>query len=257
MSKPTSDDDLWCRRFRPAPNASSRLVCLPHAGGSASFFFPVSTALTPGVDVIAIQYPGRQDRGAETPIGDMAVLADRVHDVLRRQSGMPLTILGHSMGALLGFEVTRRLEADGHGPVRLYASGRRGPATCRDEKTHLRDDAGLIDEVRQLSGTASALLGDDEVMRAALPALRADYRANETYRCAPDVKVNCPISVLTGRDDPKTTLDEANAWALHTSRTFDLHVFEGGHFFLSDQPGAINALLQRDFQLLVRYSAPC
>lgn len=249
MSQPTSDDKLWCRRFRPARNAGSRLVCLPHAGGSASYFFPMSTALTPGVDVVAIQYPGRQDRRTETPIGDMAVLADRVHEILRREPEMPLTLFGHSMGALLGFEVTRRLEADGHGPVRLYASGRRGPSTHRDEKVHLRDDAGIIAEVRRLNGTASSLLGEDELMRAALPALRADYRANETYSCTPDIKVNCPISVLTGTNDPKTTLDEANAWALHTTSSFDLHVFPGGHFFLSDQPGEINQLLARHFQL--------
>jgi surfactin synthase thioesterase subunit len=249
MSHPTSDDGLWCRRFRPAPNAGSRLVCLPHAGGSASFFFQMSAALTPGVDVVAIQYPGRQDRRTETPIGDMATLADRVHEILRRQPEMPLTFFGHSMGALLGFEVTRRLEADGHGPVRLYASGRRGPATHRDDKVHLRDDAGIIAEVRQLNGTASSLLYDDELMRATLPALRADYRATETYSCAPDTKVNCPISVLTGNNDPKTTLSEARAWAQHTVGSFDLHVFTGGHFFLSDQPGEIVKLLQRHFQL--------
>jgi surfactin synthase thioesterase subunit len=215
----------------------------------------MSTALTPGVDVVAIQYPGRQDRRTETPIGDMAVLADRVYEILRRQPEMPLTFFGHSMGALLGFEVTQRLEAEGRGPVRLYASGRRGPATIRDEKVHVRDDAGILAEVRQLNGTASFLLGDDELMRATLPALRADYRATETYSCAPDVKVTCPISALTGKNDPKTTLDEASAWALHTSGAFDLHVFTGGHFFLSDQPGEITKLLQRHFELEYARSA--
>jgi surfactin synthase thioesterase subunit len=249
MSQPTSDDDLWCRRFRPARNAGSRLVCLPHAGGSASFFFPMATALTPEVDVVAIQYPGRQDRRTETPIADLAMLADRVHEMLGRQPEMPLTFFGHSMGALLAFEVTRRLEAEGRDPIRLYASGRRGPATTRDEKVHLRDDDGILAEVRQLNGTASFLLSDDELMRAALPALRADYQATETYSCGPDVKVNCPISVLTGEDDPKTTLDEASAWSQHTTGSFDLHAFTGGHFFLTGQSGQIIKLLQRHFQL--------
>jgi surfactin synthase thioesterase subunit len=255
MSQPNSDDSLWCRRYRPAPNATARLVCLPHAGGSAPFFFPMSTALTPEVDVVAVQYPGRQDRRAEKPIGDMAVLADQVYELLRRQPEMPLTFFGHSMGALLGFEVTRRMEAEGRGPVRLYASGRRGPATYRDERVHLRDDAGILAEVRRLNGTASALLADDELMRAALPALRADYRATETYSCAPDVKVNCPISVLTGSDDPKTTLTEARAWEPHTTGSFDLQVFTGGHFFLTEHAGEIIKLLQRHFQLEGAYSA--
>ena len=245
MSQNSSDDDLWCRRYRPARNATVRLVCLPHAGGSATFFLPVSAALSPGVDVVAIQYPGRQDRRAESPIDDIAALADRIHATVRRQPEMPLILFGHSMGAVIGFEVTRRLEADGHGPARLFASGRRAPATHRDETVHLRDDAGIMDEVRRMSGTASSVLGDDEIMRAALPALRADYRATETYTCSPDVTVNCPITALTGDSDPKTSLDEAKAWARQTTGAFNLHVFTGGHFFLTDHTDEVIRLIGR------------
>lgn len=248
MSQPSDGDNLWCRRYCPARNAAARLVCLPHAGGSAPFFLPVAAALSPGVDVVAIQYPGRQDRRAERPISDMAVLADRIHAILRRQPEMPVTIFGHSLGAVLGFEVTRRLEADGHGPVRLFASGRRAPSTYRDEKVHLLDDAGILAEVRRMNGTASSVLGDDEMMRAALPALRADYQAAETYSCAPDITVNCPISALTGDNDPKTTVDEANTWTRHTSGAFDLQVFPGGHFFLTDQADQVIKILDRHFQ---------
>jgi surfactin synthase thioesterase subunit len=248
MSQAYGDDDLWCRRYRPARNAAARLVCLPHAGGSAPFFLPVAAALSPGVDVVAIQYPGRQDRRTEQPISDMGQLADRIHGILRRQPDMPLTFFGHSMGALLAFEVTRRLEADGDGPVRLFASGRRAPSTYRDEKIHLLDDAGILAELRRMNGTASSVLGDDEMMRAALPALRADYRATETYSCTQDVTVNCPITVLTGDSDPKTTLDEANAWARHTSGSFDLEVFAGGHFFLTEHTDAVIKILDRHFQ---------
>jgi surfactin synthase thioesterase subunit len=248
MSQPAGDDNVWCRRYRPARNAAARLVCLPHAGGSAPFFLPVAAALSPGVDVVAIQYPGRQDRRAEPPISDLAVLADRIHGILRRQPELPLTFFGHSMGALLAFEVTRRIEADGPGPVQLFASGRRAPSTYREEKVHLRDDDGILAEVRRLNGTSSALLSDDELMRAALPALRADYQATETYSCPPDVTVNCPISVLTGDSDPKTTMDEASAWARHTSGPFNLHVFPGGHFFLTDQADEVLKVLDQHFR---------
>jgi len=248
MSRLSSDDDLWCRRYRPGRNATARLMCLPHAGGSAPFFLPMSVAFSPRVDVVAIQYPGRQDRRGERPIDDIAVLADRIHDILGRQPDLPLTFFGHSMGAVIAFEVTRRLEADGHGPVRLFASGRRAPSTFRDETVHLRDDAGILAEVRSLNGTASSVLGDDEMMRAALPALRADYCAAETYECAPEITVNCPISVLVGDSDPKTTLDEANTWAKHTSGSFDIQVFTGGHFFLSDHGDEIIKILDQHFQ---------
>jgi surfactin synthase thioesterase subunit len=255
MSQPLPDDDLWCRRYRPARNATARLVCLPHAGGSASFYLPVSAMLSPGVDVVAFQYPGRQDRRAEPPIDNLAVLADRVHDILRRQAGLPLSIFGHSMGALLGFEVARRLEADGQAPMRLFASGRRAPSTYRDESVHRRDDAGILAEIRKMDGTASSVLGDEEMMRAAIPALRADYRATETYTCPPDAIVSCPITVLTGDSDVKTTVAEARAWAKHTSGAFDITVYPGGHFFLTSHVDEIIGLLRRQLQSDVQVTA--
>jgi surfactin synthase thioesterase subunit len=243
MSQTSPGHNWWCRRYRPARNPAARLVCLPHAGGSASFFLPLAEALSPRVDVVAIQYPGRQDRHAEPPIDDIGVLADQIYTALELEPELPLILLGHSMGAIVGFEVTRRLEAGQHGPARLVVSGRRAPATDRNEIVHLRDDDGIIAEIRKLSGTAAEVLSNDEIMRAALPALRADYTATETYTCAPDITVNCPITVLTGDSDPKTTLAEARAWGKHTTSSIDLHVFTGGHFFISDHVGDVIKLI--------------
>lgn len=251
MSEPSAaspDDDLWCRRFRPARDAPVRLVCLPHAGGSASYFLPLAIALSPAVDVVAVQYPGRQDRRSEPPVTDMAVLADQVYDVLRREPERPLALFGHSMGAVLGFEVAQRLEAEGRGPFRLFASGRRAPSCERTETFHRLSDDGILAEVRRQNGTASSLLLDDELMRAALPALRADYRATETYRCAPGAMVKCPVTVLTGADDTKTTPEEAEAWAAHTSGACDLREFPGGHFFPTGRFDEIAALLNAHFE---------
>jgi surfactin synthase thioesterase subunit len=248
MSQTSLDPDLWCRRYRPARNASARLVCLPHAGGSAPFFLPVAAALSPDVDVVAVQYPGRQDRRGEQPLADMDVLADNIRDVLLAQPDLPVTIFGHSLGAIVGFEVARRLEAAGYDPVRLFASGRAAPSAFRGDTVHLRDDAGILAEVRSLDGTASALLRDDDLMRAVLPALRADYRIAETYRCAPADTVGCPISVLTGDSDPKTTPAEADAWAQHTRAECEVHTFHGGHFFLTQHIDAICGLLREHFQ---------
>jgi surfactin synthase thioesterase subunit len=245
MSDSKPGDGLWLRRYRPAENPVGTLVCLPHAGGSASFFLPVAHALAPRVDVVAVQYPGRQDRRSETPVDDLGQLADQIYEVLGRDVQHPLSLFGHSMGALLGFEVARRFEADGREPVRLYASGRRAPSTKRDEKAYNSDEL-IMSEVRELSGTAAALLADEEMMRAALPSLRADYKAVETYTCEPeDATVRCPITALTGDSDPKTTLDEAKAWDRHTSGGFELQVFEGDHFFLSTRAPEVMQVLKR------------
>jgi surfactin synthase thioesterase subunit len=244
----SAERDLWCRRYRPSGNPGARLVCLPHAGGSAPFFLPVAAALSPGVDVIAVQYPGRQDRRSERPAGDMTDLADRIYQVLRGEPELPLALFGHSLGAAVAFEVARRLEADGLPPARLFASARRSPSMHRDENVHLRDDAGILAELRRLNGTSSALLGDDEVMRAALPSLRADYRIAETYQCTPQDTISSPVTALTGDRDPQTTLEEAKGWARHTTGAFDLHVFTGGHFYLTDHADAVIKILDNHFK---------
>lgn len=226
--------DLWVRRYHPAPDASTRLVCFPHAGGSASFYFPVSAALNGVADVAALQYPGRQDRHTEKGIDSIAELADRAHEALRPCSDRPLVFFGHSMGAVLAFEVALRFERDGQGPVHVFASGRRAPSTYRPEDVHLRDDDGIIAEMRKLSGTDPRVLGNDEVLRMVLPAIRSDYTAIEKYRADPGATIAAPITVLTGDADPRTTLDEARAWEQHTTGGFDLKVFPGGHFYLTE-----------------------
>jgi surfactin synthase thioesterase subunit len=243
----SAEESLWFRRYVPAQNPSARLVCLPHAGGSAPFFRPMALALGRDVDVVAVQYPGRQERRAERPIADMATLADRTAELLRGRPELPLTLFGHSLGAVLAFEIARRLEDERRAPVRIYASGRRGPATHRDERIHRLDDAGIMAELRKMNGTVSIVLDDEELMRAALPSLRADYTAVETYSCSPDAAVSCPITVLTGDNDPKTTIDEAKEWERHTTGGFDIQVYPGGHFFLSDHADQIVKLLARQF----------
>lgn len=247
MSSPLADDGLWCRRFHPAPDAGRRLVCFPHAGGSASFYHPVSAALSPGVDVLAVQYPGRQDRRHEPAIDDIGLLADRIAEALGAWTDRPLTFFGHSMGALVAFEVARRLERDGDGPVRLFASGRRAPSAYRDEQVHRRDDDGIVAELRALSGTDSRVLDDEEMLRMVLPALRSDYKAVETYRSEPGAVVRCPVTVLVGDDDPKTSLAEARSWDAHTAGACDLQVFPGGHFYLADRPKEVMDVLSDHF----------
>ncbi|WP_405386392.1 alpha/beta fold hydrolase [Streptomyces sp. NBC_01102] len=233
MTTPAELNRLWIRRYHPRPDAAVRVVCLPHAGGSASFYRSVSAGLPADTDVLAVQYPGRQDRRAEPCVATIAELADQVTSVLLEWTDRPLVLFGHSMGATLGFEVARRLERD-HGvvPHALFASARRAPAAPRTETVHLRDDDGIVEEMRLLSGTESAILDDPELIRMALPAIRADYRAAETYVYEPGPPLHCPVWSLVGDNDPKVTLDEARAWSRHTEQAFEFRVFGGGHFYL-------------------------
>jgi surfactin synthase thioesterase subunit len=248
---PNSDPDAWLRRFRPAPEAAVQLICFPHAGGAASFFLPVAAALAPQIDVIAVQYPGRQDRRHEPFIQDIGSLADHIHAALLPSTDRPLAFFGHSMGAVTAFEVAMRLERDhGTGPVRLFVSGRRAPSVRRNESVHQQTDEGIIAELRTLSGTNAQLLEDDEIVQMILPAIRADYRAIETYRGKEGDSVRCPLSVLLGDDDPHVSPDEARQWDKHTTGVLDYHEFSGGHFYLTEHQAKVNGLISE--QLLGR-----
>lgn len=241
----TTGTGAWVRRFRPAPQAPARLVCFPHAGGSATFYFPVAVALASTVDVLAIQYPGRQDRHTEPCLDSVAEIADACAAELRPWCDRPIAFFGHSLGATVAFEVARRLEADGVVLTALFASGRRAPSAVRDERTHLRDDDGLIAAIRQLNGTARQVLDDEDILRMILPAVRADYRAAETYRCPPGPGLSCPVQVLTGDRDPHVTPEEAQAWERHTDAVVDVKVFPGGHFYLNSHSEAVIAEIRR------------
>ncbi|HEU5470753.1 MAG TPA: alpha/beta fold hydrolase [Actinophytocola sp.] len=240
MLSTADQTDLWVRRYHPAPHARSRLLCLPHAGGSATYFFGVSRALSPRVEVLAVQYPGRQDRRSEPFVETIGELADRVVGAIGSQlDDRPLALFGHSMGAVLAFEVATRLERTGTVAAALFVSGRRAPCTHRAETVHLKDDNGILDEVRSLNGTDSRIMADDELIRMALPSIRADYKAIETYRYEPAPPLRSPIQAMVGDEDPKASIPEVRRWAEHTSAGFTLHVFPGGHFFLDQHVTAV------------------
>lgn len=233
--------DAWLRGYHAGEPGAPRLLCLPHAGGSASFYFPLSRRLAPGAEMLAVQYPGRQDRHREPPIADIGDLADRIVAALPAGGGRPLALFGHSMGAVVAFEVARRLAAGPAGPPAvLIVSGRRAPSRQVAEMVHQLDDAGVLGELKKLSGTDARVLGDEELLRMILPAIRADYRALARYVAAWDAApdeagVSCPIVALTGDRDPVAPVADVLAWAGHTTGPFESKVFPGGHFYLADQ----------------------
>jgi surfactin synthase thioesterase subunit len=239
----------WLRRFQPTTDAPIRLLCLPHAGGAASFYFPMARALAPRLDVLVAQYPGRQDRMLEPLPATIGEFADGVAEALRPLDDRPLALFGHSMGAAIGFELAQRLERQGRPVVRLFASGWRAPSRTRDERIHQGSDAEVIAHIRRLAGTNpkmladTGLLEDPDLAGMVMPAIRSDYRAIETFRPA-HTRVDCPVTVLTGDTDPQVTPEEAAAWRDCVTGPVEFREYPGGHFFLVDHAADIIALIR-------------
>lgn len=237
-------DNPWFRRFNPSDSAPARVVVFPHAGGSASYYLGYANALAPYADVLAVQYPGRQNRFMEPPISTVAGLAEELYRELLDWTDRPLVFFGHSMGAAVAFETARRFERHGvKGPERLFVSAGRAPSLPRDSEMYKLPDDELLASIVELGGTDERILDIPALRELVLPALRADYTAIETYRCAPDATVSVPITGLVGESDPNATAEQVGQWDRHTTGGFDLRVFPGGHFYLADRTPEVVRLL--------------
>ncbi|MFE1344200.1 thioesterase II family protein [Streptomyces sp. NPDC058757] len=231
-------DSEWLRRFAvpggdSATAGGTALVCFPHAGGAASAYVPLARALAPAVPVLAVQYPGRQDRGHERPLDDIGELADALAAEVRRAVEGPYAFFGHSMGATLAYETARRLRADGRpGPRHLFLSARRAPSPDPGPRDRPLTDADVMASVRRLGGTPPAVLDDPELREMVMPALRADYRAVGRYAWRPGPPLDVPIGVFVGDADPVVAVEQAAAWRDFTTAPTTLEVFRGGHFYL-------------------------
>lgn len=239
--------ELWLRRYAKVPDPRLRLACFPHAGGSASAYVPFAPVLAEaGVEVLAVQYPARQDRRTEPAVPSLTGLAGLVAPVLQDlPGGPPLALFGHSMGATVAYETGRLLQAADRSAAHLVVSGRRPPTEPpMTQLFDVADDAALLREVARLQGTDAALLADPEIRAMILPALRMDYRGVADYRHAAGPPLDCPITVFAAEDDPQGPPAELSGWAGLTTARSDLYVFPGGHFYLTKQvPDVCHALL--------------
>ena len=216
------------------PGAGIRLFCFPFAGGGAYVFRPWIRSLRGVAQVCPIQLPGREIRTQEPPARDlMALVADMALE-FQDYLDKPFAFFGHSMGALIGFELAQLLRAR-HGiePVRFFASGRRPPQLPPREAPlyDLPEDA-LLAELRRMGGTPEDVLNEPELLRMMLPIVRADFEMVECYRYTHAPPLGCPIAAFGGLADTEITRDDLAGWGVHTTSHFSLHMFPGNHFFL-------------------------
>jgi len=245
-----------------APRPSVRLACVPYAGGGASAFRAWSELLPDEVEVVPVQLPGRENRLREPPFEILSELVAALAAALEADyDGTPIAFFGHSMGALVSYEVARLLRRRGKlQPICLFVSGHRAPHLSRSgREIHELPDADLVAELSRYGGIPGQVLAQPEFLRLLLPALRADLRMSGTYTYADDAPLGCPISALAGVSDPLMTAAEVQAWRRHTSADFRLHMIPGDHFFLNTARAELVRTIWLDLaaQLRAKRAAPC
>jgi surfactin synthase thioesterase subunit len=244
--------NAWLLLPEPNPQARLRLFCFPYAGGTAQVFRGWPAKLPRTVETLAVQPPGRGARMKEAPFTSMTALVEAAAEALLPQLDRPFAFFGHSLGARVGFELSRLLRRQGgpH-PLALFISGANAPQLPpTEEPIHELPDDELIEALRDLKGTPAEVLDNAELMQFMLPLLRADFKVNESYAYGDEPPLDCPIMAFGGSEDDQVSRERLEAWREQTSALFTLRMLPGDHFFLhSSQELLLRELSQRLGQL--------
>ncbi|MBE0657082.1 MAG: alpha/beta fold hydrolase [Bryobacteraceae bacterium] len=225
-----------------------RLFCFPWAGGGTSTYLGWKQALAGVANVIAIRLPGREDRVSETPLESMEEAVEALAGEFIRHAGAPFSLFGHSMGAVMAFEVARRLRDKGAmGPRLIIASAARAPVfRIGHQPPSDPSPEQFVAELKRLQGIPTEVLEDPRLLELALPALKADARLYRRYVHAPGAPLSIPIAAYRGESDLNIIAEHTMRWAGMTTGRFGHRVFPGGHFYIENCRDALLAAIRED-----------
>lgn len=250
MTSAESQTPLWGRRYGPPrrPRPALRLLCLPHAGGSASEFRDWRLPERLGAEVWAVQLPGRENRLSECPFRRINPLVARLADELAPVMTGPFVLFGHSMGALLAFELTRSLRRAGRAlPSHIFLSAHRAPhLPSRQEPASQLPDDEFVARLERMADGARSPMREPELMQMLGPTMRADFELCERYRYRYELPLPVPLTCFAGSADSEVDPDEVFAWETHTSRSARTRLYPGGHLFVRDHLAEILADMAAD-----------
>ncbi len=243
--------DAWVQIIRPKPAAKARLFCFPYAGGGASIYRTWGDFFSRDLEIVAVQLPGREGRVREPAIASLSELLPQLAEALRPRMNVPFAFFGHSMGALVSFELARYLRKNG-GPLpdQLLISARPAPhLPHRHTPIHGLPEADFIWMVgERYQAIPPQVLKEPAIMKLVVPTLRADLQLVETHVFQEEEPLRIPIAAFGGRRDTLVPEADLRAWDRHSSNYFTCNICDGDHFYLNDEryrPGLLHGLWQQ------------
>lgn len=254
MTTPTAtstEKDRWLLYRREIPGAKLRLVCFPYGGGGASVYAAWQKDLPETIELCPVQTPGRESRFAEPPIIRMPRMIDLLMEVLPPYLDRPFALFGHSVGALMAFELARRLRRQGlRAPEWLFVSAHPSPGLPpRLPRVSRLSKTEFLRAMRGPYEMDPELLDQEDLMELVFPTLRADYELDETAPVTDEPPLDLPLSAFGGSGDPEATEAEIQDWARHTTGPFRYRMLPGKHMFINTSRDALLAEIARDLKL--------
>jgi len=244
----------------PDVRPALRLFCIPFAGGGASAYFRWGQGLPAEIQVCPIQLRGHETRFAEDAFRSMGPMIEELGPALLPWLDVPFAIFGHSMGAIIGFELARFLRrAAGKAPLCLFVSSRRAPqvATSARKIAGLPDNEFVREMTEQYNAIPDLVRQDRELMNRFIPILKADMTMLESYEYRRDDPFSFMISAFGGLEDRHVSMDDLDAWREHTRGPSKVRQFPGGHFLIKDRRAEVlRAVAQDLIEVLSRGRVP-